>query len=505
MQKKELFRAEYITKSFEGANLVEGCTLSVYKGEVRGIVGLNASNQEVLVDVFAGVQRPDEGRMFLEEEDYAPDSRRDAEECGVFYIGSDLGLQYGWDIYNNLSIMPHKKRKIIIRKKHIDCDIQELLDIVALDKKADCLVAGLTPEEQRKVSVARALSRHAKLIILNFPWEMYTIQERIELKRMVSNLKEREIAILLIGSAYELLIGLCDCITIMRNGMVIGNFEQEDFDHQKIANTMLGYEFAVTSRPPQHIDIRQNTVIRAEEMSDTLTKKFSFQIHEGEIVSIIDAWGNGATEIAELLSGRKPLRYGTLLVKEQPTCFRSVQKAVQHGIYYIPETESASLLIPNFSIEENITASVVKRYAHFAGAMNHSEIKKAAARFEEKLQAWQEWDFDLLSLNLLDETEKKRVILFRYMIAQPLLIIMNAFTRGLDMVAKGQIYEDVRDAAASGCSVLFITPNISEAIEIGNRILICGGDSIIAEIGNNEVDDIRAVESMIQDIMTVTA
>ncbi len=504
MENKELFRVEHISKTFEGASLIEGCTLCVYKGEIRGIIGLNSSNKEVLADVMAGITPLDEGKMFLEEEVYLPTSRQHAESSGVFYIGKDLGLQYNWDILTNLSITPVNKRKIIVRKKDINKNIEEILSTVILNKKADTKVYGLTILEQQKITIARALLRNAKLIILNFDWEMYTIREMLDFMQIIVNLKNKEIGVVLVGFAHDLLTAVCDFVTIMRNGIMVGNFSKDEFDNQKILNIMLGYEFGGKSLfSLKNVDNTENNnnQLNASMQSNEKYSGFSFSLYDGEIVSVIDLRGNRETDIAELICGKDAINYNILNQKADKLIQKSDGKAQKQSIYYIPEVETQRLLIPNFSVEENITAAVVKDHSGFAGVINNAEIKNAASFYASKLKLWNEWDLDRLSLNILDELEKKRVILFRYQMANASVIVMNGFTKGLDMIAKKQIFEDIKEIAKSGCSIIFITPNITEALEIGDKILVCGNNNIIAEIKNSEISSINPIETLIKNII----
>ncbi len=498
--RSELLRVEYATKYFEGTRLVEDCVLSLAKGEIRGIVGLNASNKEVLIDVVTGKAKMDAGRMYFEEEVYSPKNRREAEEKGIFYIGEDLDLQFSWDILNNILMKPTKdRRRIFIQKRKTIEEMKPHMELVGLDRKYDCPVPELSKRERQKLSIVKALNCGAKLIVLDYPIEMYTVNEIADFKQVLRNLKNAEISVLLVGCRYDQLTVLCDSITVMRSGRTVENVQQKDFEGLNILNLLLGYEFGGRAGRKKMTD-RKEVAISAQDISADENKGFSFCVYKKEILGVIDVAGDSGVGIANLLCGIDRMKHGVLKVGGREVTMRAKRDAVKSGIYYIPQTDAEKLLLPDFSIEENFMVSAVKQYSNRAGIIDASAVKTISARFSQRLGINRTWNLGKLSMNVLSKIEKRRTLLYRYELIKPQLLVMNGFTKGLDVIAKEQLFDDIRRIAEQGGSVMFITPNIAEAFEIGDRVLIVNGGNVIAEVDNFEIQNIGKIEGLIRDV-----
>lgn len=489
-----ILKLHNITKEFPGVKALSDITLDVYRGEILAVVGENGAGKSTLMKILSGVYPYGTygGTFELEGREMHFSNIRESEEAGIQIIYQELALCKMMSIVDNI-FLGNEQRK---GKGFINHDVQikrakELLDIVGLDVDPLTPVIQLGIGQQQLVEIAKAISKNAKVLILDEPTAPLTISETENLFRIIREQKAKGVTCIFITHKLNEVFEMADRITIIRDGAVITTEKREDLTEDKVIAHMVGRE--ITERYPteKHIagdvlmEVENWTVMDPELPGKKLIDNVSFSIRSGEVLGIAGLMGAGRTELALSLFGcYKGYTSGTIRMDGKEITINTPHDAILNGIAYVSEDRKRYGLNLGKDIIDNVTIASLEKISRH-GIINNEEKIKAANSMIDAMKIKTPSNEQLVK-NLSGGNQQK-VVLGKWLLTDPRILIMDEPTRGIDVGAKYEIYKIINQLIEQGVCVVMISSELPEVLGMSDRILVMHEGKITGEMQNTDV------------------
>lgn len=468
-----------INKSYGGVIALSNVDLDIKKGEIHCLVGENGSGKSTLVKIITGVVEPElGGEIIIEGVKFSKLTPLEAFKRGIQVVHQDFSLFPNLSVAENISIAQYIKHSKVIHWNRMKKIAKETLDKLEINLPIDAPIGSLPIAEQQLVAICRALASEAKLIIMDEPTSSLTREEVIHLFNILRTLKEKGISILFISHKLDEILEIGERITILRDGKKIATININEASKQKLTYLMTGKEIFYQKYfyKPDNKEI----VLEVKNLSKKgQYKNISFKLYKGEVLGIVGPLGSGKTELALSLFGMNPPDSGEIYVKGKFVELKSNIDAINQGIGYIPEDRLNQGLVLNQSIENNISITILKKLLNrfkLIDSLRKKEITKEAIRkFNIKTPSIE------IPVKNLSGGNQQKVVIAKWFLIQPQILIMDSPTIGIDVLAKNSIYETIRELASHGVSVILISEEIPEVLNNCNRILVMRKGKIIGE------------------------
>ncbi|HET6438551.1 MAG TPA: sugar ABC transporter ATP-binding protein [Anaeromyxobacter sp.] len=476
----EFLRLEKIHKSFAGVHALRGVDFSIQQGEIHCLVGENGSGKSTLIKIISGVLHPDSGRILVEGRAVASLGSAATMASGIQVIYQDLSLFPNLTVAENIAIAEVKERgRALVNWKEIRDIARAAMARIQVDLDLEVEVGELPIGKQQLVAICRALTSELKLLILDEPTSSLPKPDIDHLLAVVRDLQAHGIAVLFVSHKLNEVFEVAERITVLRDGERVATLPPGELDDDRLVGLMTGRTLSRT--PFAFRDTAAPIVLEVRGLSKPNNfEDISFQLRAGEIVALIGLIGSGRTELALALFGISPAARGEIRVEGNPVPVRSVQEAVAAGIAYVPENRLVQGLVMKHSVEENLTAPVLDKLLGRLGLVD--PVRKAALAREWIQTLGIKVADPAVPVQTLSGGNQQRVVIAKWLAADPRILILDGPTVGVDVMAKGAIHQYVRDLAARGMAVLLITDEIPEAVVNANRILIMRAGRIRREI-----------------------
>jgi ribose transport system ATP-binding protein len=475
---------EGISKSFPGVQALDSVSFDVLPGEIHALVGENGAGKSTLMKALTGAQPADEGQIFWQDRLVDIHTPSAAQALGISMIHQELSLlpfrTVGQNIY--LGREPQWKLPGTIDWSTLYAQSDILLQRLSLDIDSRAEAQYLSIAQQQMVEVAKALSIDASLIAMDEPTSSLTERETEVLFDMMRSLRDQGVAIIFISHRLEEIFEISDRVTILRDGRHIATKPTADLDHNQIVSLMVGrevediYHYSQTERGEVILEVRD--LSDGWELNDA-----SFDLHGGEILGIAGLIGAGRTALAETLFGLRHIANGRLLIDGEPVHLRSAKQAIRQGMGFVPEDRKRQGLFLNMAVRENITMSGMDRVTNL-GFVNPTKANGIAKEFVEKL------DIRTPSLRQnvgnLSGGNQQKVIIARWLMLNPRVLMLDEPTRGVDVGAKAEIHGLMRQLAEQGVAVLMISSELPEILGVSDRILVMHEGRVTGEFSREE-------------------
>ena len=496
-----------ITKRFPGVNALNNVNLAIRHNEIHAVVGENGAGKSTLMKVLSGVYpHPEyEGEIRFQGLERRFRGIADSEAQGIIIIHQELALIPQLSIAENIFLGNEINRHSIIDWAQTYRQTQALLAKVGLKESPDTLVEDIGVGKQQLVEIAKALSKKVKLLILDEPTASLNETDSDALLELLLDLKRQGIASILISHKLNEIEKVADAITVLRDGSTITSLDcrAQAVSQDLIIQHMVGRDMADrypprTPTPGETVfELRDWRVRHPVHTEREVIKGVNLQIKRGEVVGIAGLMGAGRTELAMSVFGRSFGRHagGTALMHGQPVDISTVQKAVRHGIAYVTEDrKSLGLVLPD-SIARNTTL------AHLAGVsrravVNEGQEFSVANDYREKLGIRCAGVHQPV-VNLSGGNQQK-VVLAKWLFANPTLLILDEPTRGIDVGAKYEIYSLIARLAAEGRSILMISSEMPELLGMCDRIYVMNEGRFVAELPAAEASQEKIMRAIVQ-------
>lgn len=484
-----------IVKEFPGVRALDGVNFKVKKGEIHGLVGENGAGKSTLMKVLSGVYSYGtyEGRIVIEGKEQRFTSTKDSEKAGIGIIYQELTLVKQMNICENIYLgNEFKKIGIIDWNRAMDIT-KKLLKEVGLAESPDSKIANLGIGKQQLVEIAKALSKDIDILILDEPTAALNESDSENLLEIIRGLKQKGISCIYISHKLKEVKNIADTITILRDGETIDTYVNDDsITEDKIITGMVGREltqlFPRKEHNPQEtvLEVKNFTVYNPELPDRKVIDNVSFSARKGEILGIAGLMGSGRTELAMSLFGAYGIKKsGEILVDRKATNIRNPKDSIENGLCYLSEDRKKNGLVLMMDIKENITLASLNKISDFRGINENEEIK--ASNHYVKALNIRTPSIEQKVRNLSGGNQQK-VVISKWLMAAPKVLILDEPTRGIDVGAKYEIYNIMNDLVDKGVSIIMISSELPEILGMSDRILVMNEGKITAKLDWKEAN-----------------
>jgi len=470
-----------VDKSFFGVPVLKNVTIDIQRGHIIGMIGENGAGKSTLMNILGGVVPFDAGNMLLNGQDYVPHDPASATRAGIAFIHQELNLFTNLSIAENLFInnFPHIGKLPFLNKTRIRTKTQEYLAMVDLDLSPDTMVDKLSPGERQLVEVAKALSQDASIIIFDEPTTSLTARETERLFGIIQRLHTSGKTIIYISHILRDVLQLADEIVVLRDGEVVQTGPKKEFDIQKMISLMVGRYIGTlyperTSKPTEQIILEARGLSKAGIVHD-----INFSLHKGELLGVFGLMGSGRTELAQIIFGIETYDHGEIIVDGNLRTQQSPVKSIQQNIAFVTENRREEGLLMVSTVAENLGLVTLPKFAMpVTNVMRQSALIEAIRNVVTLLRVKVNDAFKNQVKGLSGGNQQK-VVLGKWLMNNPSILVVDEPTRGVDVGAKYEIYSIINDIVAKGAAVLFISSEIEELIGVCDRILVMGFGEIL--------------------------
>ncbi len=470
-----LLEMNHITKTFPGVRALDDVTLKVRPGTVHALMGENGAGKSTLMKCLFGIYHEDDGEIILDGKKEVINSSKQALDLGVSMIHQELHPIRFRPVMENIWLGRFPMKGIAVDKKAMIQKTKELFTQVGLDVDPEVLAGTLSASTLQLVEIARSVSYHSKVIIMDEPTSSLTDNETEHLFKIINKLRSEGRSIIYISHKMEEILRIADEVTIMRDGQYVGTWPAQELTTDLIINRMVGRD--MTNRfPPKTYTPSDEVVLKVENLCSPLPKSFQkvgFELHRGEILGIGGLVGAQRTELVEALFGLREIASGTIDKDGSRFLVKSVSDAKRHGLALLTEERRATGVFGILSVLDNTVIANQKNYAS-RGVLRQRQRIDAAQDSCHKLNV-KTPSLDALMQNLSGGNQQK-VLIARWLLTQPDILILDEPTRGIDVGAKYEIYTIMHDLIAQGKSIIMISSEMPELLGMADRVMVmCEG------------------------------
>lgn len=466
--KNVILKVEGVSKTFPGVKALSELDLDILEGEVHAVVGENGAGKSTLMKILSGVYHKDAGRIFLFDKEIKLSSTTDALKLGISCIYQELTIVPLLDVAKNLFIgnLPMNKARIINTRK-LYKDAKEVLETLKLDIPPNILCGELSIANQQMIEIGRAISRKARIIIMDEPTSSLTDKEKEILFGAIRHLSGEGISIIYVSHKLEEIKEIADRITILRDGFKVKTVKNEEATKEEIVEYMIG-------RKLDNYFIKKevkisDTVLKVEGLSkQNVFYDINFEVRKGEVLGLFGLIGAGRSEIAETIFGIEHADKGKILIDGKYTKIKSTADAIKQGIYLVPEDRKLQGLVLKLSVLFNMTLIKIREINRF-GHINRQKEKAIAEKFINSLSI--KTPSLKQTVSNLSGGNQQKVVIAKWLSMEPKVFILDEPTRGIDVGAKTEIYAIVNELAQKGVGIILISSELPEIMGICDRII----------------------------------
>jgi len=489
-----------ITKEFPGVKALSNVHLKLYPGEVHALMGENGAGKSTLIKVLTGVYSVDKGNVMLEGKPIHVTNPLEAQNLGISTVYQEVNLCTNLSVVENIFIGREIVKRGRIDWKEMNSQAKDLLKSrLNIDIDVTKLLSSYSVAIQQMVAIARALNVSAKVLILDEPTSSLDQNEVNQLFGVIRKLKKDGLAIVFVSHFLDQIYEITDRLTVLRNGMWIGEYLTKEIDRLELVSKMIGKDLNEINENNRNVD-SNDKVMEPFLQGENLSKKgniepFDLNIHKGEIVGLAGLLGSGRTELARLLFGADKADTGEITLDGKQINLHSPKQAIANKIAFCSENRKTEGIIADLTIRENMILAIQGTQGWFKYIPKKKQIEIVDEYI--KLLNINPPNPEQLIKNLSGGNQQK-VLLARWLITNPDLLILDEPTRGIDIGAKTEIQKLMLSLSKDGMSILFVSSELEEVLRTCRKIAILRDHKKVGEIDNNE-------QLSQQDIMKVMA
>lgn len=474
-----------IGKSFPGVRALDGVTLDLFGGEVLALVGENGAGKSTLMKILAGAQRADQGEILIDGKPVPIDSPRAAELLGIGMIYQEFNLVPALDAIENIVLGVEPQDGLFLNRTKATQIATDALAQLGITIPLNVESSRLSVAQQQMVEIAKALSKNARIIVMDEPTAALTEREIDKLFGIVENLVAGGVGIIYISHRLEELPRIADRITVMRDGRVVETRNAADFSPADVIRAMVGRR--LDAHFPNLPPVDQNAPLVLQVMNLTrepLVHDVSFSLRAGEIVGLAGLVGAGRTEIVRAIAGADVPHDGTIRISGEVVAVRSPGQGIRAGIALITEDRKAQGLVLGMNVCENITLAHLEQFVNGEQFLDRSKEQKAAAQYISELRIRTPSPQQIVR-NLSGGNQQK-VVLAKWLVGHAKVFLFDEPTRGIDVGSKAEIYTLMVRLVQNGAGIVMVSSELPELLGMAHRILVVRAGRIQAEFAREE-------------------
>jgi monosaccharide-transporting ATPase len=481
-----------IHKRFPGVVALKNVGIRLFPGEVHALMGQNGAGKSTLIKVLTGVETPDGGEVRLGGRKIQADSVQEAQDLGIATVYQEVNLCPNLSVAENIYIGRFPMRGPIINWALMHERAAGALKILNLSVDVTLPLSSYPVAVQQMVAIARALSTEAQVLILDEPTSSLDEDEVGRLFAALRQLKAKGIAILFVTHFLDQTYAISDRITVLRNGEFEGEYLAAELPRLQLINKMVGREIDENAFARQDGESSQDHSEQAPLLSAKAlgragsVRPIDLTMRYGEVLGLGGLLGSGRTETARMLFGIDPADTGTLTIDQQPVHINTPQKAIQNGLAFCPEDRKTEGIVAELSIRENIILALQAKL----GTFRFLNRKRQSAIAEDYIK---QLGIKVASaespISQLSGGNQQKAMLARWLATEPKMLILDEPTRGIDVAAKLEIMELVKEQCRKGLAILFISSEMSEVLRVSDKIAVLRDRQKIGEIVGKDADE----------------
>lgn len=475
-----MLKLEHITKTYPGVVALNDVSLKFKPGEIHALLGENGAGKSTLIKIIAGAISPDPGgTISFDERSYCQMTPALSAENGVAVIYQDINLVTPMTVAENI-FMGRRVGKVYSKRK-LNRLTQELFDEYGFRLDPAMRVERLSPANQQMVEIARAISNHAKIMIMDEPTAPLAANEVELLFSIIAKLKARGVTVIYISHRMEEVFQITERISVLRDGRFIRTLNTADTNRAELVKLMVGRELN-ESFPVRETE-RGEVVLEARNLTGNSVENISFRLHRGEILGFAGLVGSGRSETMELIAGARKMDSGELLLRGKKVHITSPAAAIAHGIGLIPEDRKEQGCILFNTVRFNTSLSALNRITKF-GFINGKKNAALAEQYRQELRI-KVPSVGQMVVNLSGGNQQK-VVLAKTLAADPDVIIFDEPTKGIDVGAKQEIYNLMNALAARGKAIIMVSSDMEEILGMSDRIIVLHDGMVAGELQRSQ-------------------
>ena len=459
---------KHVSKRFDMTQALDDVSLSLYPGEVHGLVGENGAGKSTLIKIMTGIYRADQGEMLLDGEPIQVNNSQQAQAHGIAAIYQEPMVFPDLNVAENIFIS-HADRGPLVRWAKMYKDADAILGKLDVHLDVRQPARGLTLAAQQAVEIAKAISLDARVLIMDEPTASLSAHEVDQLFRLVRSLRAQGVSILFIGHRLEEVFEISDRVTVLRDGKWISSTPREQVTAEQVIRDMVGREMDDFFAKGE--SERGDLLMSVRGLSKEATfDDINFDVYHGEVLGFAGLIGSRRTDVALSLFGVEPADAGRITFEGQEQTIKSPEQALKLGIAYVTEDRRALGLTMPMSIVANISLPTLRRYMSRLGLVRRRQESDTAEEYRERLSI-RTPSVDV-EVDKLSGGNQQKVVLSKWLNAHPKLLILDEPTRGIDVGAKAEVHHMISDLAEEGLGIILISSDLPEVLAMSDRILV---------------------------------
>ena len=466
-----LLEMRHINKSFPGVKALDNVNLNVRPHSIHALMGENGAGKSTLLKCLFGIYQKDSGNIIFQGKEVDFHSAKEALENGVSMVHQELNLVLQRSVMDNMWLGRYPTKNMFVDQEKMYRDTKAIFDELDIDIDPRARVGTLSVSQMQMIEIAKAFSYNAKIVIMDEPTSSLTEKEVNHLFTIIRKLKERGCGIVYISHKMEEIFQLCDEITVLRDGQWIATQQLEGLDMDKIIAMMVGrslnQRFPDRSNTPGEVilDVRNLTSLRQPSIRDV-----SFQLRKGEILGIAGLVGAKRTDIVETLFGVREKSSGTIMLHGKKINNHSANEAINNGFALVTEERRSTGIYAYLDIGFNSLISNIKTYKNRVGLLDNARMKSDTQWVIDAMRVKTPGHYT--QIGSLSGGNQQKVIIGRWLLTQPEILMLDEPTRGIDVGAKFEIYQLIAELAKKDKGIIIISSEMPELLGITDRILV---------------------------------
>ncbi len=484
---------DHIHKHFPGVYALKDVHYQLFSGEVHALLGENGAGKSTLIKVLGGIYQLDEGEIYIDGKQAQISSVQDAQKNGIAIIHQELVLVPHMTVAENIFLGREFGKGMMVNRGKMNEKAQELLNEYQMNIRPDMLIKDLPIAQQQMVEIIKAISVHSKILVMDEPTSSLSEKEVGFLFKIMRRLTSEGVGIVYISHKMSELEEVCDRVTVLRDGEYVGTQVVKETTRDELISMMVGRE--LTNYYIRDYIEPGEEVLRCEGISDgALVHDVGFSLKKGEIIGFAGLVGAGRSEVMKCLFGLTPLHAGEVFINGKKVKINSPDDAMRLGVVLVPEDRKQEGLYLVQSVKYNMTIEVLREF-----------MKGVSVNFKKETDITQKY-IDMMSVKTPSQEQKiqnlsggnqQKVMIGRWLATNPAIMILDEPTRGVDVGAKSEIYSIMNELVKQGMSIIMISSELPEIINMSDRVYVMAEGKITGCIDHSEVSQ--------ESIMTLAA
>ena len=482
MEQDILLQMVGISKSFPGVKALDNVSLNVHGGTVHALMGENGAGKSTLMKCLFGIYGKDSGHIYLEGKEIDFKSSREALDNGVAMVHQELNQALKRSVMDNIWLgrYPTILGGLAVNEKKMYEDTMAVFEELGINVDPHRIMSTMPVSQRQMVEIAKAVSYNSKVIVFDEPTSSLTEEEVEHLFKIINMLRDRGVGIIYISHKMAEIKRISDYITVMRDGQWVATERAEDLEMNDIIRLMVGRE--LTNQFPPKTNVPGDVYLKVDNLTGMYNqlRDVSFYARRGEILGLAGLDSSGRTETLESIFGIRTRKEGIISLNDQPCFNRNAGESIKNGFALLTEERRATGIFGVLSIKDNTVISSLKRHLRFGLYLSEKTQREDTQHYIDAMHT--KTPSQETKIRSLSGGNQQKVIIGRWLLTEPEVLLLDEPTRGIDVGAKYEIYQLILDLANKGKTVIMVSSEMPELLGVCDRIVVMSGGRVAGEV-----------------------